>query len=197
MKMCHSLLARASLYTLLLHVDEDLADEARRGGCPFDGGRLHRGDFERKPRGALGPLGRRARTRFSFCCANRECRKRVTPASVRFLGRRVYLGAAVVLLSTMRHGGTAKRQARLHELFGVSPRTVQRWRRWWRETFAKTRCWKETRGHLRVPVDAVALPDALLACFVGDELDRLRGVLRALRPLSTTSGGKAGSSMAR
>jgi len=195
--MCHSLLARASLYALLLHVDEDLAREARGGGCPVDGGRLHRGDFERKPRGALAPLGRLARTRFSFCCANRECRKRVTPPSVRFLGRRVYLGAAVVLLSTMRHGGTAKRQARLHELLGVSPRTVQRWRRWWRETFPQTRCWKETCGHLRAPVDAVALPDALLACLVGDERERLLAVLRVLRPLSTTSWGKAGSSVAR
>lgn len=187
--MCHSVLASASVFALLLHVDEDLAAEAHGGGCPHDGGRLHRGDFERKPRGARAPLSRAARVRFSFCCANRECRRRVTPPSVRFLGRRVYWGAVVVLLSTMRHGGTARRQERLRELFGVSPRTVQRWRRWWRETFPQTRCWKEARGRLRAANDLEELPDDLLACFVGDDETRLLGVLLLLRPLSTKTAG--------
>lgn len=187
--MCHSVLASASLFALLLHVDSELAAEARRGGCPHDGGRLHRGDFERKPRGARTPLSRAARIRFSFCCANRECRRRVTPPSVRFLGRRVYWGAVVVLLSTMRHGGTARRQERLRELFGVSPRTVQRWRRWWRETFPQTRCWKEARGLLRAPADLVELPDDLLGCIAGDDEGRLLAVLRLLRPLSTKTAG--------
>lgn len=195
--MCHSLLGRASLYALLLRVDEDLSEEARERGCPHDGARLHCGHFERKPRGALAPLGRSARIRFSFCCSNRECRRRVTPPSVRFLGRRVYLGAVVVLLSTMRNGGTAKRQAKLRELFGVSPRTVQRWRQWWREGFPQTPCWKEARGRLRAATDLVALPDDLLGCFVGDEATRLVGVLRLLGPLSTATPAKAGSVMAR
>jgi len=195
--MCHSLLARASLCALLLRVDEDLAEAAREGGCPHDGARLHRGDFERKPRGALNPLGRKARMRFSFCCSNRECRRRVTPASVRFLGRRVYLGAVVVLLSTMRHGGTAQRQAKLHELFGVSPRTVQRWRRWWRETFPRTPCWKRARGQLRTAIAETDLPDALLDRLAGDDEARLLCVLRLLLPLSATSATRAGSAMAR
>jgi hypothetical protein len=193
--MCHSVLASASLYALLLHVDEDLAVEARRGGCPVDGGRLHRGDFERKPRGGLVKLGRKERTRFSLCCANRECRKRVTPPSVRFFGRRVYLGAIVVLLSTMRHGGTVKRLARLRVLFGVAPRTVQRWRRWWRETFARSPCWKQLRGLLPVPVAATALPDGVLDALVGSERERLIALLKLLLPLTTTSPGKAGISM--
>jgi hypothetical protein len=193
--MCHSLLASASLYALLLQVDEDLAETARRGGCPADGGVLHRACYERRPRGSLVALRRQDRTRLSFCCANRECRKRTTPPSVRFLGRRVYLGGVVVLLSTMRHGGTAKRLARLRELFGVAPRTVQRWRRWWRETFPHTRCWKEARARLREPVAPSELPEDLLESFAGEEQTRLLGVLRLLRPLSTTSAGKAGSSM--
>lgn len=195
--MCHSLLARASLYALLLHVDEDLAAEARECGCPHDGARLHRGHFERKPRGALRPLGRSQRIRFSFCCSNRECRRRVTPPSVRFLGRRVYLGAIVVLLSTMRHGGTAKRQEKLRELFGVSPRTVQRWRRWWRETFPQAPCWKRAGGRLRTPIAATDLPDALLERFVGEDEVRVLGVLRLLLPLTTATPGKAGSAMVR
>jgi len=190
--VCHSILSSASLFALLLHVDEELAAEAQARGCPVDGGRLHQGHFERKPRGALVSLGREARRRFSFCCANRECRKRVTPPSVRFLGRRVYLGAAVVLLSTMRHGATARRQQRLHELFGVAPRTVQRWRRWWRERFVQTPCWKELRGWLRDAADVRALPDDLLARVRGDtEVERLLGTLRLLTPLSTATAGSA------
>lgn len=192
--MCHSILASARLFALLLHVDEELAEAARVGGCLVDGGRLHRGDFERKPRGALTTLGRRARIRFSFCCSNRECRKRVTPPSVRFLGRRVYLGAVVVLLSTMRHGATARRQARLHELFGVAPRTVQRWRRWWRERFVQTPCWKRLRGLLRDAADVCTFPDDLLGRMRGEGEERLVGLLRLLTPLSTKT---AGSEMVR
>jgi hypothetical protein len=47
-------------------------------------------------------------SRLSFCCA--ECRKRTTSMSVRFLGRRVYLALAVVLVSASRadtSGGAA------------------------------------------------------------------------------------------
>lgn len=182
--MCHSMLASASFFALLLQVDEDLAEAAHEARCPVDGGRLHRANFERKPRGARTKLSRMDRTRFSFCCANRECRKRVTPPSVRFLGRRVYLGAVVVLLSTVRHGATVNRLARLRELFGVAPRTVQRWRRWWRESFPRTRCWKHLRGHLRAPVAETDLPDALLRSVAGSDRDRLLGVLRMLHPLS-------------
>jgi hypothetical protein len=192
--MCHSTLGDARLHALLLHVDKDLAEQAREARCPVDEGPLHRSDYERKPRGALVELERAQRMRTSLCCANRDCRKRVTPPSVRFLGPRVYLGAAVVLLSTMRHGGTAKRQARLRELFGVCPRTVQRWRRWWRERFVQTPLWKQARGHLRDLVAETNLPDGLLDCIAGDEQARLVSVLRMLRPL-TTSAGKGSFSM--
>ena len=42
--------------------------------------------------------------RLSFCCDRDGCRKRATPPSVRFLGRKVYLGAVVVLVAAMRQG---------------------------------------------------------------------------------------------
>ena len=190
--MCHSLLGNASLYELQLRIDLDFMEEARAGGCPIDGGRLHTANYQRKPRGALCKLGRRDRTRLSLCCANRDCRSRVTPPSVRFIGRRVYLGAAVVLLSTMRHGVTERRLAQLHELYGVSPRTVQRWRLWWREIFPQTTCWRWVRGQVSGPVMETPQPDSLLELFVGDELSQLLNALRLLSPLSTASWGKAG-----
>jgi len=44
----------------------------------------------------------------SFCCALDGCRSRATPPSLRFLGRKVYLAAIVVLIAILRHGATAR-----------------------------------------------------------------------------------------
>ena len=41
------------------------------------------------------------RYRFNICCDRACCRKRMTPPSVRFLGRKVYLGAVVILIIAM------------------------------------------------------------------------------------------------
>jgi hypothetical protein len=90
---------------------------------------LHRADYPRKPRGCSREVRAGHASRLSYCCA--RCRKRATPASVRFLGRRVYLGLAVVLVS-----------ARLGQLLGVCRRTVARWRDWWREQFPRTPLWR-------------------------------------------------------
>jgi len=193
--VCHSLLANASLYTLLLRLDRSLAEEARRKGCPVDGGTLHHADFERRPRGGPAVLGRKERMRTSFCCGNRGCRKRVTPPSMRFLGRRVYLGAFIVLVSAMRHGLSERRVTELRALFGVARSTLARWRRWWRETFADSPCFAAVRGHLAAPVDSRGLPASLLERFAGDERGRLLAMLRALLPLTTTSPGNARFSM--
>src|SRR5271157_4368665 len=65
-------------------------------------GPLHRSDYDRKPRGALiAPAGEAFVRRFSLCCGREGCRKRATPPSLRFLGRRVYLGAVVLVASML------------------------------------------------------------------------------------------------
>jgi len=60
--------------------------------------------------------------RFSYSCATRTCRKRHTPPSARFLGRRIYLGAVVVLTTAMQQGVTPWRASQLRKLLGVSRR---------------------------------------------------------------------------
>jgi len=50
-------------------------------------------------RSAARPGGEASVRRFSLCCGARAVRKRATPPSVRFLGRRVYLGAVVIVAS--------------------------------------------------------------------------------------------------
>ncbi len=64
-------------------------------GCPGCEGPLHRGDYERKPRGALVAAASEAfRVRHSLCCG--WCRRRALPPSVRFLGRRGVRGGGGV-----------------------------------------------------------------------------------------------------
>jgi hypothetical protein len=90
--------------------------------------------------------------RQSFCCAREDCRKRATPVSLRFLGRKVYLGAVVVLISALRCGPTPARMRTLQDLVGVSWRTVLRWRRWWTQTLIDTPFWRAASGTVMPPV---------------------------------------------
>ena len=85
-------LGDGQLYALLRRCDEDLAAEQRAGGCPHCGGVLHSARYPRKPRGAVERLPDEYGWRLSLCCAREGCRKRATPPSLRFLGRKVYLG---------------------------------------------------------------------------------------------------------
>lgn len=121
--------------------------------------------------------------RFSYSCA--VCRKRHTPSSARFLGRRVYLGAVVVLATAMQQGATPWRASRLRELLGMSVRTLARWRTWWREAFVESAFWKVAKAAFSPPVDEAGAPRSLLERFGGDELARLAALVRFLSPLST------------
>lgn len=160
--LCQNLLADGRFLELILRYDADLARTARAAGCEVCGGVLHSAAFPRKPRGGPADVEAASGERLSFCCAVRDCRKRVTPPSVRFLGRKVYLGAVVVLATALRHGATPRRAARLRELFGVSARTLARWRTWWREVFAESPAWRGARSRFATPVPASALPASLL-----------------------------------
>lgn len=186
--MSHELLRDSRLFALLLGIDHELADEVRAGRCLLCGGRLDTSDYPRKPRG--GPpaeLKVEYSKRLSLCCAVDGCRTRATPPSVRFLGRRVYLGAAVVLVSAMLHGVTEKRVAelreRVHPTLGKD--TLLRWRAWWRETLPATPFWKAARARFVRPVDEADLPATMLARFDGGDRDRLVAALKFLSPLST------------
>jgi hypothetical protein len=100
----------------------------------------------------------------------------------------VYLGAVVVLLTAMQAGLTPARARRLHELIGVSVRTLKRWRAWWRTTFMATAFWRAVAGRFLPPVRVDALPASLLDRFgAPDACSQLRHVLRFLGPLTTTS----------
>jgi hypothetical protein len=182
-----TILSDTNLYCTLLKLDEDLAAEARQKGCAC-GGKLHSARYPRKPRGAPDELEEDYSRRLSFCCAEEGCRARTTPASFRFLGRRVWVSVVVTLLTALRQGATPERAAKLGQTLGVSRRTLERWRRWWVEQFPRSSFWKGARGRLRAPVEEGRLPLSLLECFENRTLEeRTTDLLRFILPLTTHS----------
>lgn len=185
--LCQCYLADRSVYELLEKCDADLAEKCRLAGClKCEEGKLHRADYERKPRGGpKDPAGPKQTYRDSFCCDQDGCRKRHTPPSVRFLGRKVYWGVVVVLISAMRHGLKPERVELLRERLGIDRRTLERWRTWWLTTFVESRFWKEARARFMPVPSQKTLPWSLCEAFGIDRLDRLLKLLRFLRPVTT------------
>jgi hypothetical protein len=182
------ILRESSFFLLLLRSDRNLAEQVRARGCPHCGAALHYGRYERKPRGAPPGLPPEYDRRESLCCSADGCRKRVLPPSLRFFGRRLYLGPVFVLVSAMIHGITEKRAAALRDLVGVSKRTLERWRAWWRKAFPHTNFWQAARARFALPVDPSYLPASLLEWFgQSDDWRRLIAVLKFLAPLNTGS----------
>ncbi len=178
------MLADAKFHKQLLVFDRDLSATARTAGCRQCGGTLHSAQFPRKPRGGPEGLGKEYGQRFSFCCSVDGCRKRTTPPSLRFLGRKVYLATVVTLISAMLHGTTASRLARLSAVPGIDRRTIARWRAWWLSTFTNSDFVPVAMAALLPPVDIVGLPVSLLERFAGGIEAKLTALLRFLGPLT-------------
>ena len=187
--MVHGLPRDASFWTFLFSVDQGIAENTREKACPCCGERLHRANYPRKPRGADN-LPAAYGLRLSFCCQRDGCRKRVTPPSVRFLGRKVYLGAVVILVTAMRQGPSPRRVRELSKLFGVDRRTINRWRAFWREHFPLTNFWKVDRGRLVPAIEVDVLPQSLIEAFIRDDDDRKgwKKLLIFLSPITITGG---------
>jgi len=186
--VCHAFFTEASFYQLLTRIDESIAEDVRARGCDC-GGVLHSARYPRKPRGLRGALDDAYESRLSFCCAQDGCRRRHTPASVRFLGRKVYLGVIIVLITALHHGLTDRRRSRLIEELDVPAQTLWRWRRWWRERFVQTRCWRGVVGQLIPPIGTDNLPASLLERLAGRVLsERLVQLLMLISPVTTSTG---------
>lgn len=176
-------------FLMLEQADERIVQQAVAAGCAVCGGPLHHADFARKPRGALvAPEGEEFVKRFSLCCGREGCRKRLTPPSLRFLGRRVYLGVVVIVASFVAqvlataHTSEPKR--------GVPARTVRRWLEWWGGTFVCTEVLVALRARL-VGVDESKLPSAIVERLPGSPEQKVRAMLDWLWPLTggTTADG--------
>ena len=182
--MWHSLVLGHQLFVELVKIDEDITRQVASAGCPECGGPLYRSDYDRKPRGGLlVPETDAFRRRFSLCCGREGCRRRRTPPSVRFLGRKVYVGAVVLLASALAllvRGATELRRST-----GIPSRTVRRWGGWWRTEIPVTALFLALAGHLVPPLDTPTLPLSLLERLTGTSVERLVSALGLLSPLTT------------
>ena len=182
--MCHALLQDPKFLTLLLRIDCEFAAQCRADGCRC-GGDLHCADYPRKPRGCPRSMRAEYSSRLSFCCA--VCRKRSTSLSVRFLGRRVYLALAVVLVSGSRRASTST-LARLGAELGVARQTLQRWQAWWTEQFPLTPLWRAAGARFMPPVLEAQLPGELITRFTGPAHEALMRLLVWLSPVTVGRG---------
>lgn len=143
-------------FLFLREIDLVLAKKAKDANCPLCGGVLDVSNYERQPRGLTGtdPCDH---TRFSFTC--RRCNKRVTPPSVRFLGRKVYVGAFVILAISAEW-----LQANLVK---VCRQTLKRWRRYWNEVLhCLSQFWRKAKSLLPPDFQSSGSPIAVLDLFL-------------------------------
>jgi hypothetical protein len=171
-------------FEALEEMDEGIVRRVAAARCPVCGGPLHRGDYERKPRGALiGAAGGDVVVRFSLCCGREGCRKRAMPPSVRFLGRRVYLGVVVIVASMVAQAMGA---ARVRRETGVAARTARRWLEWWRGPFIQTEVFVVVRARL-IGVVVEELPTSILRRLAGSLSQQVLRMLELLAPITTGS----------
>jgi hypothetical protein len=177
--MWHRWKPEASFLRSLAELDRQTAERVRREACPHCGGPLHVGNYKRKPRGLPAGLeqamGREFSLRWSWCCGH--CRRRTTPPSVRFLGRKVYLGFVVFLAVVRGLIGDGIAQ--------VPRRTVGRWARWWSGSFAGLPFWQAECGRFAEPVARERLPGSLLERFSGSAGAKLVRALCFVAPITT------------
>jgi hypothetical protein len=180
-------------FATLEEFDRQIAEAVAAGGCRHCGGPLHQGNYERKPRGGnIAEVGEAFRLRHSLCCGREGCRKRALPPSLRFLGRRVYLEAVVLLASALAVALETLRMT--SKVTGVPARTLRRWHSWWTREFPCSTVWTQLRARfVPPPPEESELPRSLLeraeAVIGVDALvsDVLLLAARWLSPVTTQS----------
>jgi hypothetical protein len=177
---------RIEFFEGLVAIDESIVEQAAREPCRECGGPLYRGDHPRKPRGGLLAIaGEAFSRRFNLCCGRDGCRLRAMPPSVRFLGRRVYLGAVVIVAAAVvlvaASGAAATRST------GVPARTTRRWLRWWRGPFTASAPFLQLSARLVPAPERQRLPLSLLDRLADVRPAAVAKLLAWLAPVTTTS----------
>ena len=146
--------ASDAFFQSLRELDREIFQEAKARGCQLCGGQLDTANYPRKPRGA----GEAEDLRFSLCCRREGCRVRVTPPSLRFLGRRIYPAWVVIL------AGEFCQELGLPR--AIARQTIQRWKRFWSERLAESHPFmRRARGVLPPGTPPTDQPGKLLPIF--------------------------------
>ncbi len=151
-------------FAQLAQCDQQIAVQMGvRGRCSCCGGRLHRADYPRKVLGCDG-LHSGLTRRVSFCCARRECRKRMTPPSFRFADRKWYALFVVLVAAALGPAGS-EHETGCVAVVGATPslRTVRRWQSFFRCEFVMGSIWAWLRSRLTPQPPPRELPRSLVA----------------------------------
>ena len=181
--MSHKFLFDSTFHSFLITLDRELAEEVRQQGCAC-GGTLHRSNYPRSPFGLSARYRAAYEERFSFCC--NDCRKRITPPSVRYFGRRWYPAPLLLLISALMISINEYRLTQVKRHFGItiSESTWKRWRRWWRDTFVETAFWKQARGLISEHKKPVIIARRMLTSFQGAIDNKMFLLLKFISPIT-------------
>lgn len=184
--MLPELLQRTNLFSLLYRIDCDLAAQAQKQNCVCCHTRVYVANYQRKPRGGPDNIPDEFMVRHSFCCSREGCRKRHLPPSCRFLGRKVYWGAAIIVVMALRQNRPESASVnKLQKMFDISRKTICRWIRYFQEVFPSSPRWKRIRGRITSQVNNNQLPGGLFWYFVEHSESREAGLVGCLYFLST------------
>ena len=183
--MSHNYLLNTSFHQSLLAFDFDTARQVQAKNCNHCGGLLHQAHYPRLGFGVPSELASLYQSRYSFCCA--QCRKRTTPPSLRFFGRRRYIAPLFLLLCSVRFSPCEKRCERWAKRRGIqlSLSTWKRWVSWWQRDFPQTPFWSIAKACFLPPLNVNPSLRALLKSLAGKVLpQQLTQLLQFLSPLS-------------
>ena len=177
---------KVSLFHLLHKIDVDLAEAVQSQGCAHCGGPLHDAHYARKGRGGPVEIPERYNRRLGKCCGREGCRRRTLPASVLFMGRRVFWAPVVLVVTTLgQQRTTGSGVRRLKKLLDVSKETLERWRRFFCDVFPTSEPWRQVRGLVGSEVRNQELPAGLLSHFMAKSEEPERAVVNCLSLLAT------------
>jgi len=144
----------AAFFQSLYEFDSELFLQVKAIGCLRCHWPLDTSNYSRKLRG----LGEEQTLRFSLCCRQEGCRKRVTPPSLRFFGRKVYgLWVVILAIDYADQLGLPKKLLR---------QTLARWRLFWQERLAEASPFmKWARGFLPPGWIVTRTPQSLVSAF--------------------------------
>jgi hypothetical protein len=172
-----------TFFELLFQLDKKEFEKKHKEVCPCCGqGKLYTANYSRKPRGFAGDLDDNINIRFSLCCSEDGCRRRYNPASLRFYDRKVYFTAYFVLITCMRYGPNRYRLKKLYETYGVSTRTILRWRKYWKKKFPETELCRQLSGYFKYPCEN--FPEELFSRLINNNGEKQDTIILLLRNLS-------------
>ncbi len=184
--MLPELINQIELFEILYKIDKDLSNQTRQLLCPYCGSALHTANYDRKPRGVNANIPDEFLRQQSLCCSNEECRKRVKPQSVRFMGRRVYWMSVILVVMALRQnrpdGYAAKK---LIQMCGCDKKTLYRWIEYFQETFPSSSQWKKLRGRISASIDNNSLPGERVYYFINKSDSPQNGLIQCLKFISS------------